>query len=102
MLIATAELAPWFVVCMGLGTVFVGLIAIIIIITITSKIINLLVKDSPSAPVQKASNTPAKAASQGADEIPNRQEFVAAVAACIAEDLGTDISKIQILSIKKL
>ncbi len=35
-------------------------------------------------------------------EIPNRQEFVAAVSAAIAESMGKDISAIRILSIKKM
>jgi len=43
---------------------------------------------------------PAPAAST--NEIPNRPEFVAAVSAAIAEELGTDINKIQIVSIKKI
>ena len=95
MLLAADALAPWFVVVMGLGTVFVGLISIIIIITITSKIISLLPKEKPIAPVKSAQPVAAPASPS---EIPNREEFVAAV----AEDLGTEISKIQILSIKKL
>ena len=33
---------------------------------------------------------------------PNRQELVAAVSAAIAEELGTDITGIRILSMKKL
>lgn len=35
-------------------------------------------------------------------DIPNRQEFVAAVSAAIAESMGKDISAIRILSIKKI
>ena len=33
---------------------------------------------------------------------PNRQELVAAVSAAIAEELGTDITGIRIVSMKKL
>ena len=33
--------------------------------------------------------------------IPNRQELIAAVSAAIAEEAGTDISKIRILSVAK-
>ena len=50
---------------------------------------------APATPVAAAS-TPAPAAE------PNRQELVAAISAAIAEDLGTDITGIHILSIKKL
>ena len=34
--------------------------------------------------------------------IENRQEIIAAVSAAVAEDMGTDISGIRILSFKKL
>ena len=90
------------VIGMGLGVVFFGLICIIILITIMGKVINLFVKDEP-APV-KAMPLPQapKAASASSGEIPNRAEFVAAVSAAIAEELGTDINKIQIVSIKKI
>jgi len=41
-------------------------------------------------------------AAPAADTIPNRQQFVAAVSAVIAEEMGTDVSKLRILSIKKI
>ena len=50
----------------------------------------------------KAAPVPAAAPAARTDEIPNRPEFVAAVSAAIAEELGTDINKIQIVSIKKI
>ena len=36
------------------------------------------------------------------DEIPNREELVAAVCAAIAEEEGTDITAIRVVSIKKV
>ncbi len=89
------------VIGMGLGVVFFGLICIIILITIMGKVINLLVKDKPAEPV-KAAPVMAPAPAASTNEIPNRPEFVAAVSAAIAEELGTDINKIQIVSIKKI
>lgn len=87
-----------FVVLMGIGTVFVGLICIIFLSMLTSKVCNMLTKKSdtaaPAAPV-----TPAPAATTTA--IPNRQAMIAAIAVAIAEDLGTDPSGIRILSVKK-
>ena len=87
-----------FVVLMGIGTVFVGLICIIFLSMLTSKVCNMLTKKSdtaaPTAPV-----TPAPAATTTA--IPNRQAMIAAIAVAIAEDLGTDPSGIRILSVKK-
>ena len=34
--------------------------------------------------------------------IPNRQELIAAVSVALAEELGTDVSGIRILSFKKI
>ena len=45
---------------------------------------------------------PAPAAAAPAAPEGNRQEIAAAVAAAIAEELGTDVTGIRILSMKKL
>ena len=101
--VANAELSGAFVVAMGMGTVFVGLICIIILIKLMSWIINAAVKTAPAKPQAAAPAAPAPAAAAAVPaEIPNRGEFVAAVSAAIAEDLGTDVSKIQIISIKRI
>ena len=50
---------------------------------------------APAAPVAPASAAPAAA------DTPS-QEVVAAVSAALAEELGTDITRIRILSIQKL
>lgn len=91
------ELSNIFVVCMGMGVVFVGLIALIIICKIMGAICGAMIKEKPAEAV-KAAAAPA-APAPVSQEIPNRQEFVAAVAAAIAEDMGTDISRIRIHSI---
>lgn len=98
---ATTELSPLFVVCMGMGTVFVGLICIIILVKIMSFVIGKIVKDEPVKKAVPAAPA-APAAAPVSAEIPNRGEFVAAVSAAIAEELGTDVSKIQIHSIKRI
>ncbi|MBO6158407.1 MAG: OadG family protein [Firmicutes bacterium] len=92
------------VVGMGLGVVFFGLICIIFLIWIMGKIMNVLVKDKApetksAAPVVRSA---APASASAGSDIPNRPEFVAAVSAAIAEELGTEINKIQIVSIKKI
>lgn len=95
------ELNSAFVCIMGMGIVFIGLICIILLCKIMSAVIRIAEGKSaqaPAAPVASAAAAPAVAS----DEIPNRQEFVAAVAAAIAEDMGTDISAIRIHSIKKI
>ena len=94
-------MSNWFVVAMGIGTVFVGLICIIFITKIMSFICRGLVKNksaekaTPKAPVAKA---PAAAPA----EITNKQEFVAAVSAAIAEHSGCNMEGIRILSIKRI
>ncbi len=86
-----------FVVAMGLGTVFVGLICIIILCKIIGAVCMAAEKKNNTA----VQNTvvPQVAASV---QIENRQEIVAAVSAAVAEELGTDISAIRILSFKKI
>jgi len=94
------DIPGWFVVVMGLGIVFFGLICIILLITIMGAVMKLIIKNQPEKAVAAPVNVPA--AQPQSTEIPNRSEFVAAVAAVIAEELGTDITKIRIESIKKL
>ena len=82
-------------VCLlGVGIVFVGLVSIVLLCLIIGAICRRFEKGGEGV----ASAVPA-AVSQ---EIPNRQQFVAAVSAAIAEELGKDISAIRIHSIKKL
>ena len=81
----------WFVVCMGIGVVFVGLISIIIICSI----MGLFFKNKNVEDTQV--NTPSVPA-----PVENRGEIIAAVSAAIAEELGTDVSGIRILSFKKI
>ncbi len=79
----------WFVVAMGLGTVFIGLIAIIII----CKIVGLCCKTKPS-PVKSEAK---------AEEVPeNRQEIIAAVTAVCAEAMGKDVKALKVVSFKKV
>lgn len=90
------ELVPNLFVCvLGIGTVFVGLICLIIL----CKIIGLFcakAKDTENKPATVA--TPAAAPAV----IENKQEIIAAVSAVIAEELGKDVSAIKITSFKKL
>jgi len=86
-----------FVLCLGVGTVFFGLICIIFICKIMSAVLAGLSKKPEAQPAAPAVAAPAAPAA-----IPNRQEFIAAVSAAIAEEMGTDVSKIRILSVKKI
>ena len=89
-----------FVVLMGMGTVFFGLICIILLSTIMSKVCQKLAGKSDAAPAAPASvETTAAPAVQNAP-IQNRQAMIAAISAAIAEELGTDVSAIRIRSLK--
>ncbi len=97
---AVAEITPLTVFGFGFGLVFIGLISIIIICKIMGAICQLFIKED-KAPKEKK----VKASKQEAPakfEIPNKGEFVAAVSAALAEEMGKDVSAIRILSIKKL
>ena len=82
-------------VLLGLGTVFAGLIVIILLVML----LRLFAGNKQEAPGAVA---PAAPAAPQKTEIANRQEFVAAVSAVLAEELGTDVSAIRIHSIKKI
>lgn len=88
------EYSSLFVCLMGMGTVFFGLICLIVLTTIMGKIVGGHAAPAVSAPAPVVS---APAAPEG-----NRQEIAAAVSAAIAEELGTSITGIRIVSMKKL
>lgn len=87
------EYSSLFVCLMGMGTVFFGLICLIVLTTVMGKIVG-----GHAAPAAAPAAIPAAPAAAE----PNRQELVAAVSAAIAEELGTDITGIRIVSMKKL
>ena len=88
-----------FVVVLGISVVFIGLIAIILLCKIMSAVCSLADKKQTANTVTAPTAAPAV---QTAQPIANRQEIIAAVSAAVAEELGTDISAIRILSFKKI
>lgn len=97
------ELAPEivssvFVVLLGVGTVFVGLICLIIL----CKIIGAIFGGVKEKSAESAKPVVAPPAATAPAVIENKQEIIAAVSAAIAEELGTDVSAIKITSFKKL
>ena len=82
-----------FVCLMGMGTVFFGLICLIVLTTLLGRVCGQKQQAAPAAAA-----VPAPAAAPAVDQ----QEMIAAVSAAIAEELGTDITGIRILSVKKL
>lgn len=88
------------VVLLGLGMVFVGLIIIILICSLTGRIFSSA-KKSEAEPIARNIEAIPDQASP-AQDIPDRGRFIAAVSAAIAEDMGTDVSAIRIVSVKKV
>lgn len=81
-----------FVCLMGMGTVFFGLICLIVLTGLMSLLCGRGKQPLPAAPAPAAVAAPE----------PNRQELAAVIAAAVAEDLGTDVSGIRIISMKQL
>ncbi len=94
--LTAAEPSNAFVVALGMGTVFTGLVCIVILCTIMSAICRKFIVKAPEAPAPAASAPAPKKV-----QIANKGEFVAAIAAAIAEETGEDVSGIRILSIKQ-
>ena len=88
---AAGQLNEWFVVAMGVCTVFAGLIAIIIICLITGAIVG----------GKKNKKSAIKINNQGEDPRV-RQEIIAAVCAACAEDMGKDVKTLRVVSFRKL
>lgn len=94
-----------FVVILGLSIVFVGLICLIYISKIMSSVCKLLDKIQKNTSVNTAQPTKQTAAPRAVSPPPtpkNRPEFIAAISAAIAYDMGIDVSGLRIHSIKKL
>ena len=84
------------VVGIGLGTVFVGLICLILLCYIMSAAVKMFTKNEN----KKEAASPVVPSASVA--VGNKGEFAAAIAAAIAEDLGTDVTGIRIKSIKRV
>ncbi|MBQ4116808.1 MAG: OadG family protein [Clostridia bacterium] len=96
-----AEEPSILLVCaLGIGVVFVGLALLVGIVSI----MNAFFRNNKETPQRQDSPvTPAAPAveTQSAP-IENKQELIAAICAAIAEENGTDISAIRVVSFKKL
>ena len=79
-----------FVCLMGLATVFIGLICIIILVSVMSSIVR---KTDKVMSGKEAVHQPPAAAV----ESPVTPQFIAAVSAALAEDMGQDVSAFRIV-----
>ena len=89
------EISNGFVCAMGIGVVFVGLICIVILCSIMSFFCKDRKQPQPAA-------APAPAAPAQPAPIANKQELIAGICAVIAEELGTEVKNIRVLSFKKI
>lgn len=87
-----------FVVVLGVGTVFIGLICLVLLCKIIGLFCGVTTKETKTA---NTANSPAPVNTQ-AQPIENRQEIIAAVSAVIAEELGTSVEALRIISFKKI
>ena len=78
----------WFVIGLGMGTVFFGLICLIVICKITSFFCGIF---------EKKEEKPAQT-----EPVSNKQEILAAVCTVIAEETGAEAKNIRVLSFKKI
>lgn len=97
-ILLAAEPSLAFVCFFGVAVVFSGLVILIGLVYLMNYICDKTSK--PEQKVEKTDSAPQVAVAGGA--IPNRSELVAAVCAAIAEEEGTDISAIRVVSFKKL
>ncbi len=99
------EYSVWFVSALGVGTVFLGLVCIVILCSLVSFLCRRTLgdakNDAPAAAPAPVSAAAPKAAAPAAP-IANRSKIVAAVSAVIAEELGTEVSAIRVKSFKKI
>lgn len=93
------EYSNLFVVLMGIGTVFFGLICIIVLTMIMGKVLaGGAEAPKAAAPAPAAAPKAAAAAAPAVDNAP----VVAAIAAVLSEELGPAAANMQITSIQKV
>ncbi|MBQ1603797.1 MAG: OadG family protein [Oscillospiraceae bacterium] len=91
-----------FVVLMGMGTVFFGLICIIFLTYLMGKVMGAVTKSpapapAAAAPVPTRAAAPAPAAPEGI-----APEVIAAITAALSEEVGIPSRGVNITNIKKL
>ncbi len=96
----TAEPGMLQVVLMGLITVFVVLVCLIIIIKALGAVMAKANGNKNDVPVSAVPSPAAAAPVQASGS--DKRRMVAAIAAAIAEDMGSDVDHIRIHSIRRL
>lgn len=86
-------------VLLGVGTVFIGLICLVLIIELTHVIVSAFDHNKKTA--EKPAVLPAAPDKSSVDEI-EHGTLTAIIAAAVAEELGKDVEAIRIRSIRKV
>lgn len=97
MTVLAANPSNLLVIGMGLGTVFIGLICIIVICYVMGAVIKLFEPRKREQAAQSAPEAPAEAMNEQ-----NKGELVAVISAVIAEELGESVEAIRIKSIRRV
>jgi Na+-transporting methylmalonyl-CoA/oxaloacetate decarboxylase gamma subunit len=96
-----SEIHPLIVCLIGVSIVFIGLACIIGLVELMTLVCNKILEKGetkkPSAPAGAVQSAP-----QPTGVVANRGEILAAVCAAVAEEEGTDISAIRVISFKKV
>ena len=98
---ANGDMSTWLVCFLGISVVFVGLVCIIALLYL----MNYLIGKGECKKAQESDASASSAApiqNEAAAPIENRRELIAAVCAAVAEEEGTDISAIRVISFKKV
>ncbi len=97
------ELSNTFVCIMGMGTVFTGLVLIVLICKLLSVVTSGFAKvgtQKNAAPTQTAAAP--KSAVLPMPSAAEKAQILAGVCACIAEELGTAADNIKVTSFKRI
>ncbi len=86
----------------GFLIVFLGLVCLIAVVYAMGAVCTRLLREEDEAQKKAAVSAPAAAPVAAAGEIPNRDELVAVLSAAVAEELGTDVSAIRVVSFKQI
>lgn len=91
-----------FVCLMGMGIVFFGLICMVVICKVMSFFVRKLEKsEAPVSPADMA-HTPVAAQPSAVLPADEKRAILAGVCSVIAEELGTDVKNIRVLSFKRV
>ena len=85
----------------GFLIVFIGLAILIALVFVMGKVCAKLL-DEDNAPAKTAAPAAKAAAPAAKAAIANREELVAVFSAAVAEELGTDVSAIRVVSLKEI